>query len=90
MPREICRYCHAPIRWGLTTPRGRFIPIDPDPHPDGNLIYLTTADGDRVQTLTREDRALVPASVARFRPHAASCPVLAERRRRGRRERDVT
>jgi hypothetical protein len=80
MSRHACRYCGAPVRWMVTTPRGRTIPVDPDPHPDGTLVFLTTAAGLRVQACSRDALAAMPVGERRYTAHAATCARLIEAR----------
>ncbi|GAC1521682.1 MAG: hypothetical protein NVS3B1_06210 [Marmoricola sp.] len=34
---EPCKSCGAPLLWAITE-KGRQMPLDPEPHPDGNLL----------------------------------------------------
>jgi hypothetical protein len=36
-----CRSCGAPIRW-VVTEKGKRIPLDRDPQPDGNIVPVLT------------------------------------------------
>ena len=72
------------MRWVLTI-RGRTIPINPEPDPSGNLIFVTTSSGVRVQACTRVTLAALPAREPRYLAHAATCErKVAERRNRPR------
>ena len=68
-----CRSCGAPIRWAVTE-RGRNAPLDPEPHPEGNL---------RVEVRRGLDRAIVVAPGTEpvlYRSHFATCPNAREAR----------
>lgn len=66
-----CRTCNAVIEWHKT-PAGKNIPVDPDPHPDGNL-YMD--DPARMAVGA-------PGSHPRmFRSHFVTCPQAAQHRR---------
>lgn len=68
-----CRSCGAPIRWALTE-RSRNIPVDPDPHPEGNL---------RVEDRHGLDAAIIVAPGTEpglYRSHFATCPNAATHR----------
>lgn len=69
-----CRSCGAPIRWAVTE-RGRNAPLDPEPHPEGNL---------RVEVRNGLDLAIVVAPGSEwglYRSHFASCPNATAHRR---------
>lgn len=70
-----CRACGAPIRWAITTAKGRRIPLDPEPRPDGNLHLDYYVD-----YIAKDDPAPPPAS-QRYVAHFATCPKRARRRR---------
>lgn len=69
----LCRgtHCYQRIRWALTT-GGAWMPVDPDPVPDGTLVWERTAEGYRLRVLGRAEE--VPATVRRFRAHWVTCP----------------
>lgn len=74
-----CKSCGAPVRWAKTI-KGRPIPLDPIPAPNGNVI------------ISEEGTALVyagPAGIAaryqdepRYLSHFATCPNADEHRNR--------
>ncbi len=69
-----CPSCGARIRWALTE-RSRNIPVDPEPHPEGNL---------RVEDRRGLDRAIVVAPGTEpvlYRSHFATCPNATAHRR---------
>jgi hypothetical protein len=37
---ELCHSCNAPIRFVLLAPSGKRMPIDWEPHPEGNVMVL--------------------------------------------------
>jgi hypothetical protein len=84
--RSKCRSCKAPIVFALTG-TGRLMPVDVEPHADGNLV-LELGDEIRVRPATAEERthalpllaALRPATKL-FRAHFATCPHADQHRR---------
>ena len=88
-----CRSCRQTIRWALTE-RGRPIPIDPEPRPDGNLelVYIDRVLVARTITPEREQELelqLLEASREGREPvlplhvsHFATCPQADIHRRR--------
>lgn len=67
-----CRSCGAPIEWART-PKGKRIPLDVEPRPDGNLAFVA---GELVNA------AGLPPEVERRVSHFATCPNAAQHRRR--------
>lgn len=63
---EHCRSCHRLIRW-VDTERGKRMPIDPDPVPDGNVILIS----GRAHVLGRSEVA--PLSTKRYQAHFRTC-----------------
>lgn len=53
-----CRFCDAPIEW-VRTESGKHMCLDPDPHPNGNVIIAAVhSDGSRtVHVLTKAEMA---------------------------------
>jgi hypothetical protein len=77
-----CRSCHAKIVWAVTT-KGRPIPIDPEPVPDGNIILEPRGTSWRplpplatVWTHGAQD------GVVLYKSHFATCPAAAKFRKR--------
>ena len=63
--------CRALIFW-VTTEGGKQMPLDQEPHPDGNVLLVPQADGTlRGRVLTGRD---LPARGPAYRPHHRSCP----------------
>lgn len=75
-----CRSCHAEIRWEKT-PAGKRMPLDQDPHPDGN-VRLGLIGGEKV-ALVLAGAELAAAQIAgpMYRTHFQTCPDAAEHRR---------
>lgn len=73
-----CRSCKAPIVWAVTSKTGARIPLDPDRHPNCNVVVIGSANGvvPLVLVLTNEElaRAQSYGVTALFRSHFASCP----------------
>jgi hypothetical protein len=66
-----CRSCGAEVIWKQTD-SGTFMPIDPKPHPKGNLVVT---GNDRVKVITHGS----PSS-PRYISHFVSCPNAAAHR----------
>lgn len=64
-PIGICRSCARRVRWAPTVNPGRFMPLNEDPDPAGN-VYLDDAGVARV--LRAGETAFV-----RYMPHFARC-----------------
>lgn len=78
-----CRSCSAPIRWALTQ-KGRRIPLDPDPVPDGNLVLAPAVEPRSTPTaiaLTRHNDPPLNPDTPRYRSHFATCPNARAHRR---------
>lgn len=74
-----CAGCGAPIRWVITLGDKR-MPIDPEPHEDGNVVPRKLSDGRiRAQVLTGEN---LPAQEPAYRSHFVTCPKAPDFRRR--------
>lgn len=74
-----CSSCAAPIRWVVTLGDKR-MPLDVDPHPDGNIVRTVTPDGSvRARVLNGDE---LPAQETAWRSHFVTCPNAAEHRRR--------
>lgn len=72
-----CKSCRAPIVWA-TTERGRAIPVDAEPHADGNLVLVPV---DRGVYLARAYQPLFDGKAKRHRSHFATCPNAPEHRK---------
>lgn len=78
-----CRSCHKPIRWA-TTPKGRPMPLDLDPHPDGN-VHLGWVGGEEL-ALVLAGAELAAAQLEAgtlYRSHFVTCPDADEHRGAG-------
>lgn len=78
----LCRSCQQPIRWE-TTPAGKAIPLDPDPHPSGNVdvVYV----GGELVAIVLGPADAVSAQAAGhklYRSHFATCPNADAHRKR--------
>ena len=62
--------CGRLILW-CTTLSGKPMPLDPEPHADGNVALVQTEDGLRGRVLTGEH---LPAVGLAYRPHHRTCP----------------
>lgn len=73
--QTVCRSegCRRPIRWAHT-PNGKRIPLDPDPHPDGNVEL-----DERGIAIVHAQRPLDAGEL--YMPHHATCAAADEWRR---------
>jgi len=67
-----CKGCNATIEWHKTS-EGKNIPLDPDPHPEGNLTFDARL---RVVVAARGSKPKM------YRSHFATCPKAGEFRKR--------
>lgn len=68
MTTATCRSCGAPIVWVITE-AGKRMPIDREPHPDGNVIPSVDLDGKvRARVVT------APFDGNAWRSHFVTCP----------------
>lgn len=81
---ESCRRCGAPITWAITE-KGRRMPLDRDPVPDGNVVITELAGVrspggmiPRVHVLHKDENP--PGQ--RYKAHFATCPSRPKRGRR--------
>jgi hypothetical protein len=63
------RGCGRMIRW-VTTEKGKAMPIDPAPNPNGNVVLL---DNFTAHVLHKGED---PGGRDRYMPHFATCPIL--------------
>lgn len=69
---SFCRSCKAPVNWYKTT-AGKNMPIDPDPHPDGNV---------RIDVVSNVAQVVPKGSHhVLYRSHFATCPDAGQHRR---------
>jgi hypothetical protein len=72
-----CRACRAPLFWA-TTPRGKNIPLDPQPTLDGNVEIV---EGEAVVLAGVHLDAARRAGAQLYTSHFATCPHASEFRR---------
>lgn len=72
-----CRSCDARIRWAKTA-TGKNMPIDLDPHPDGNLVIV---DGIATVYANPLGAAQAHPDAPRYVSHWQTCPTAFEHRR---------
>lgn len=82
------RDCRAEIRMALTEDRVKPMPVDADPHPDGNLVWRKIAGEWRMHVLRKTEHA--DPGERRFRSHFETCTSPDAFRKRAKRERDAT
>ena len=67
-----CRHCGARIRWVITAKRGKAMPLDAEPTPEGNMILRRR--GRRAVVLdTQTAIYAVELGTPMWRAHFASC-----------------
>lgn len=72
-----CRSCGAPILWVRMAKSGKANPLDPIPHPTGNVVL---DDGGRAHYLKRgQERFIAPSE--RYVSHFSTCPNARQHRR---------
>lgn len=71
-----CRSCKEPIVW-VTTRKGKKMPLDPDPVPNGPFIYDGDPEEARVVYIGEKDRY----TGDRYASHFSTCPNVGEHRR---------
>jgi hypothetical protein len=72
-----CQSCHAPIRW-VRTEKGKRMPLDADPCPDGNIVLV---DGVAHVMKQEELGDMFFRPGQRFKSHFATCAHAASHRR---------
>lgn len=74
-----CRSCKAEIRWSVTK-AGELMPLDPDPNPDGNVVFTgrtahsKAGHAPEVQVLDSPQMSLLDDPRDHYMPHFATCP----------------
>ena len=77
-----CRSCDATIWWAVSTNTGNLIPVDRDPHPDGNLeLHPGRLDGTHPMVTVHRQPPLIHEGDL-FMTHFATCPRAADHRKR--------
>lgn len=72
--------CGKLMLWIITV-GGNRMPLDPDPHPDGNVI-ITRLDDGSIRGRVLSGNELPAEGRIVYRPHHRTCPASAEFRRR--------
>lgn len=71
--RGLCSSCSKPVVWVKTEARGSQMPLDPKPHPEGNVVLV-----DIPQTKHQVARVIpndkLPAEQPAYRSHFVTCP----------------
>lgn len=76
-----CRRCNAPLLWAETE-KGRPIPIDPEPHADGDIHLYPTGGKHRAVVIRESMRGFFrDEGDPLYRSHFATCPYAGEFRR---------
>lgn len=73
-----CRTCGQRIIW-CRTETGKRMPLDPEPHMDGNLVITSR---ELLPTVRPVSRANPGPGELRYRSHFASCKQATQHRRR--------
>lgn len=72
----------------MVTSKGKRMPLDRDPTPNGNVVYSREQpydDIDMVDVLGKEQQEQLPERRARWKSHFATCPESREWRKEGER-----
>jgi hypothetical protein len=78
--RAFCGSCTQPIIW-CSTVKGRLMPVDFDPHPDGNiLLHERTRLGPLAEVVAVGQDGLLPGEALRH-SHFVTCPQADQHRR---------
>lgn len=67
-PGSVCKGCGATVWWVTTAANGKAMPLDPDPHPDGNVEMV---NGRAV--VHPKGQPTLGATGERYMPHHATC-----------------
>lgn len=67
-----CRSCRRGIRWAFTA-NGKRMPLDADPHPDGNVVLEDGDSGQPIAVVCAPGDPWLAAGPT-YMPHWASCP----------------
>ena len=73
-----CKSCARPMRWVTNRLSGRKMPVDFDPHEDGNVVVDANDRADVYRATPTE----IPAGSTLHFSHFATCPNADEHRRR--------
>lgn len=75
MIRQRCRDCPAEIVWA-TTALGKRMPVDADPHPEGNVRLIPQPGAAPTAVTLRIDdlRSALAAGAELYRSHFVTCP----------------
>lgn len=80
-----CTSCNRIVVWARTTGDAR-MPVDPDPHPDGNIALIDGILGRKIAIVLTNDEitAVHSSEPARplYRSHFVTCPHASKHRRR--------
>jgi hypothetical protein len=76
-----CGSCQQEIRW-VTTENGRYMPLDPQPTKDGNVVKVASdAPNEALAHVLRKDEE-PPVGTQRFTAHWVTCPNADKHRKR--------
>lgn len=81
--KSTCRSCGARLLWAITE-KGRSIPLDRNPVPDGNIEIEEFEEGPPMSRVVSRQRELSPGlfPATRYKSHFATCPEASQHRRR--------
>jgi hypothetical protein len=72
-----CRSCLRPMRWVTVSTTNRKMPVDYDPHEDGNVVVYANDRAD----VYRDTPSAVPNGATLHFSHFATCPNADEHRK---------
>jgi hypothetical protein len=76
-----CRGCDADINWA-STPAGKSMPLDPEPHPDGNIEAHVDGSGRWHVDIVHADSQSTMFTPNLYLSHFVTCPNAEEFRKR--------
>lgn len=79
---EKCRSCGAAVAWVITAPKGKRMPIDPEPVADGNIILQLGAVNSQVPPLATTLAKGASTELPRYKSHFATCPNAKQHRKK--------
>ena len=77
---EVCARCKQPLRW-VRTERGKRMPLNPDPVPDGNVAIVDGVVVVLAPAVLSRMRAEGLDKLELYKSHFATCPYAGEFRR---------
>jgi hypothetical protein len=80
----ICSSCGSPMTWAITDAKGRRMPLDPDPVPDGNVWVIDHPEHGAPIVGVALHHDDIPADIETYVAHFVTCTDATSHRRRKR------